>query len=120
VTHYIEQHQLPVRLTGFVENPGAYMGGTRIACVSGYLAILEAMIRRKPIATFYDTPIKEDYLRMAPYAKDIIIENPPTGLAEAISQELGKPSIDTEKNYRFAAGQTWEKLAKEYLELYQG
>jgi len=116
---YVKAHNLNVTFAGYISEPDPYLRGTKVACVSGYLAILEAMARRVRVAAYYDTPIKEDNLRLAPYASDIVIEGTVEGLARAIEEALSNPENKKgDQLYNFAIEQTWQKLAGQYLELY--
>ncbi len=117
--NFVAEKKLQVQFVGYIADPSPYYSGTKVACVSGYLAILEAMIRKVRVACYYDTPIKEDYLRMAPYADKIAIENTSTGLATTIENLLVQHTAgDVTELYTFAAEHTWQKLAAQYLELY--
>lgn len=63
---------------------------------TGYLGMLEAYIRRKPVLTTWNNPIKEDYIKMHPmYGKTV------------------------PERYRWAKEQTWDKLADLYEKLWR-
>src|SRR6266568_800748 len=73
---------------GFQNEPEKYFQKYHFAFVSRYLSILEAFAARRLVFAVYDNPVKEDYLRLAPYSKWIVIENDPEKLAEKIAYYL--------------------------------
>jgi len=88
---------------------------SRIACVSGYLAILEAAYSGKIIVSNYNTPIKRDYLDCHPLAKSLNIGGTPKELAAGML----KPKRATDTAEAWARRQTWAHLSNQYLQLYQ-
>ncbi len=107
---------------GFVKDPAPYFKVSRFAFVSRYLAILEAMACKKLVFATYDNPLKEDYLRMTPFAKWIIIEKDPRKLADRVEYYMKHPGEEKkliEPAYRWARQQTWEKVADVYLKLWR-
>ena len=66
--------------------------------------------------------MKEDYLKMAPYAKWIVIEKNPTRLAERVSYYLENPAEEQkliEQGYEWVKKQSWETLVVMYLKLWR-
>ncbi|HVA96958.1 MAG TPA: glycosyltransferase family 4 protein [Candidatus Acidoferrales bacterium] len=107
---------------GFQNDPEKYFVNYHYAFVSRYLSILEALAARRLVFAVYDNPIKEDYLRMAPYAKWIIIENDPRKLVEKIVYYLKHPKEEKlmiEKGHQWVKNQTWEKMVTIYLSLWR-
>jgi len=104
------------------EDPNADKEITKFeyAFVSRYLTILEAMASRRLVVAVYDNPIKKDYLLMTPYKDWIITSDKSEGLARIIFNKLGsKPKIVMiEKSHDWIQNQTWNNLAREYLDLW--
>ncbi|PIS14325.1 hypothetical protein COT64_03255 [Candidatus Shapirobacteria bacterium CG09_land_8_20_14_0_10_39_12] len=110
------------RVLGFVGDLGNYIQNSDFIFTSGYLAILEAMIRKKLIFSVYDNPLKEDYLKLAPFSKWIIIESSPEQLAQKISYYFESPKEEkemTEKAFDWAKEQSWKKVSEIYINLWQ-
>ena len=63
---------------------------------TGYLGMLEAYIRKKPVLTAWTNPVKEDYIKMHPM--------------------YGKNSTAC---YQWSKSQTWDKLADIYENLWK-
>lgn len=113
---------LKVRFHGFVKEPAPYLRSCRLAFVSGYLSILEAMAHRRRVFAWYDTPIKKDYLEMMPDAGRMMsISGDLFSLAKSIagalqSPESGEPELKAAG--QFAARHSWDRMADLYLALY--
>jgi len=106
---------------GFVAEVEQEIAKADIVFVSSYLTILESLALKKPVFATYSNPLKEDYLRMTPFAKFIIIEKDPAKLAEKVHYYLrhsGKEQEIVEKAYKWAKGQTWAKVSDMYLRLW--
>ncbi len=109
------------KVLGFKKNPEKYFQKYHFAFVSRYLSILEAMAAKRLVFALYDNPVKEDYLKMSPFAKFIIIEKDPEKLAEKVLYYLNNPAAEkelTNKAYNWAAKQSWEKMVDIYLKLW--
>lgn len=107
---------------GFQKEPEKYYPKYHFAFVSRYLSILEAFAARKLVFAVYDNPVKEDYLRMAPFAKWIVIEKDPQTLVEKIEYYLDHPAEEKElieHSFEWVKDQTWEKLIGQYKELWR-
>lgn len=118
----IKENELNIKLHGFVENPTDYLIKSKFAFVSGYLAILEAMINKKLVFSVYENELKRDYLTLMPNSKSMmIITSSPEELAEKIAYYHKNPERAEEKienAYNFAKEQTWDKVADTYLKLW--
>jgi hypothetical protein len=106
---------------GFVEDPNTFFKDAKYAFVSRYLSILEAIVNKKLIFAIYDNDVKEDYLKMAPYAKWIMIEKTPIKIAEKLlyyesHQEEAETLI--RKAYDWGKLQTWDKMVGNYIKLW--
>lgn len=107
---------------GFQRNPEKYFATYHFAFVSGYLSILEAFSAKRLVFAVYDNPLKEDYLRMAPFAKWIVIAGDEKELAGKIMYYLKHPDEEKElinKAAEWAKKQTWEKMIAHYLLLWK-
>lgn len=109
-------------LPGTVGNVPEYLSRSKVALVSGYLSILEAMIRRVPVVALYENPLKKDYLEMIPGSAQIMATAAGAdGVASKIREAwAGSAKVNTqvELAYRWANGQTWSKLADTYEKLW--
>ena len=118
---FSKKHGLNVEFEGFVRDVEKYLKQSKFVFVSRYLGILEAMINKKLVFAVYDSPIKEDYLKMSPFSKWIVIESDPKELAKKVKFYFENPLEEKkliEEAYNWAREQTWEKLTKNYLELW--
>ncbi len=119
---YKELIEKKVTVKGFRNNPEKYFSEYHFAFVSRYLSILEAFAAKQLVFAVYDNPIKEDYLRMAPYAKNIIIEKDAKRLAEKVDYFIKHPEKEkllVEDAYNWVKEQSWEKMVKLYLQLWE-
>ena len=106
---------LPVKLDEFVGVPNAarFLPKYDLACVSRYLAILEALAAGVPVLAHYNNDIKYDYLAMAPFAKYIHFFQDPKTANFNFDHKLVK------QGQAWAKSQTWTKLASIYEKLWQ-
>jgi len=117
---FATQQDLPIEFVGMVDNVGDYIHQSSVVGVSGYLGILEAAIDKKRIVAYYETPIKEDYLRMHPIAPSMAICSTSSEILSQLGSidNLNKRKIETA--YNWARQQTWPALAKRYIHAYEG
>lgn len=111
-----------INFKGFKDNPELYLQSHHFAFVSRYLSIFEAMVAKRLVFANFDNPLKEDYLKMAPFAKWIIIESDPQKLAGKVKYFLEHPEEEkllVEEGYNWSREQTWEKVTNLYLSLWQ-
>ena len=109
------------KVIGFQKDPEKYFKDHRFAFVSRYLSILEAMAAKRVVFAVYDNQVKEDYLKMAPFAKFIIIENNSQSLANQVEKIINNPDIEqkmVKKAYEWVEEQTWEEMVKTYTKLW--
>lgn len=110
------------RVRGFVKNVNGVLGKADILFSSSYLTILQGLNMKKLVFAVYDNPLKEDYLRMTPFAKYIIIVCSAEELVEKVLYYLNHPEeerIMVEAGYNWVKDQTWEKVANLYLKLWE-
>lgn len=113
-TAFVKQARLPVTFHGFVPNADQHLKTGGVACLSRYLAILEAIAVNTPVVAHFNNRIKHDYLALAPFAKWIAIADTPTDLAQAII----KPRTYPVAARTWIRQQTWRTMAKNYLSLW--
>ena len=110
------------QVTGLVKDIGKFLNRPAYIFASSYLTILEAMARRRPVFALYQHPLKKDYLTLFPGAKFIFIAGSASQLVSQFESARNKPrKIDKmiEAAYRFAQGQTWDKVVDDYLRLWK-
>ena len=110
-----------VNLIGWKKNPEKYFSSHRFAFVSRYLSILEAMAAKRLVFAVHDNPIKKDYLKMSPFAKNSIITSSPQELADKVEFYIKHPSAEKkliEKGYAWVSKQTWERVTDTYVRLW--
>lgn len=103
------------------KNAERYLLDFSFAFVSRYLSILEAFAAKRLVFAVYDDPVKEDYLKMTPFAKWMVIEHNPEELAKRVVYFLDHPRQEEEmvrSAYEWAMEQTWDKMVKTYLALW--
>ncbi|SRR5258708_6967933 len=118
---YRRQIEKKFTVLGFQKNPEKYLPKYHYALVSRYLSILEAFAAKRLVFAAYDNPVKEDYLKMAPFAKWIVIEKDPKKLAEKIQYYIKHPEeeqVIIENGYEWVKKQTWENIVSLYLNLW--
>jgi glycosyltransferase involved in cell wall biosynthesis len=76
-------------------NPNPYYKKSEYCVPGGYLSALEALQYKCKLKLFWDDPVKEDYWKMSPFFK-----------------------LKGGELIKWAKKQTWEKLANEYISLY--
>lgn len=109
-------------VVGFLKNPEKYLTKYNFAFVSRYLSILEAMAVRKLVFAVYDNPLKEDYLRMAPFSKYIIIVSSVPELVSKVIFYFDNLKIKeemVESAYAWVRKLSWEEMTDTYLKLWK-
>ena len=120
--NFIRNNKLEAKILGFVANPEKYLQEARFAFVSRYLSILEAMVGKRLVFATYDNPLKEDYLKLSPFSKQIVIEDSPEALYNKLVYYIQHPKEEkkkVEEAYNWAKEQTWEKMVNLYLKLWR-
>ncbi|MFH1833085.1 MAG: glycosyltransferase family 4 protein [Candidatus Levyibacteriota bacterium] len=111
-----------IEVLGFQERVEEYFPEFNFAFVSRYLSILEAIAAKRLVFALYDNPVKRDYLKMAPFAKFVIISNSEKELAEKVLFFLKNPDKEKElvdDAFNWVKNQTWEKVLQTYLNLWK-
>jgi glycosyltransferase involved in cell wall biosynthesis len=110
------------RPKGFKKNTDKYLQENNFVFASRYLSILEALANKRLVFATYDNPVKEDYLRMSPFAKFIVIEKDPEQIKKKIIHYLENTQDAkkiTERGHDWAKENTWDKITTLYLNLWE-
>ena len=114
---FVTSRNLNVEFMGSTDKVLEYVSMSRIAFVSGYLAIIESAAIGLNIVCVYDTPIKKDYLEMHPMAKYLKICKNPLEVVDAFNEIKDKDTNPELK--KWARNQTWSKIADIYVKYYE-
>ncbi len=109
-------------VNGFTKNVSSALEAADIVLCSSYLLIIQALILRKIIIAVYENPLKEDYLRMSPFANYIYIcksADEVSRVVEYVTSNPWKSSTMIEEGFRWAKQQTWESVTDKYLKLWK-
>jgi glycosyltransferase involved in cell wall biosynthesis len=90
---------------------------SRVAFVSGYQAIIESSLMKRPIVAYYDTPIKKDYLKMHPMAVYLNIAKNAEEISINALSAL-ESSKDLKTLFSWASKQNWESIENKYNKSY--
>lgn len=110
------------RVVGFVPNLKTYLMRSDLIFSSSYLSILQAMLFKRPVFAAYNNPLKEDYLKMAPFARWIVIENSAIRIARKIiyhKYNKDKYNVLVEEGYNWVKAQRWDNVVSLYLKLWK-
>jgi len=109
------------KVYGFVKDMDKYIERSDFVFTSSYLSVLEAISRGKIVFSVFQNKLKEDYLKMSPFAKWVVIGNSPLEIADKIFY-FSKHQVEKEKiidsGYEWVKTQTWEKVVSLYLSLW--
>lgn len=118
---YKNQINKKISIIDFQNNPEKYYQKYHFAFISRYLSILEAIASKHLVFAVYDNPVKEDYLKLSPVAKYIVIEKDADLLSEKIIFYLNHPEQEIKlvnDAYNWVKKYTWETMAELYLSLW--
>lgn len=110
------------KVLGSKKNPERYLEKYNFAFVSRYLSIFEAMAAKKLVFAVYDNPLKEDYLKMSPFSKFIVISNSSSELVAKLYfylDDLGKKDKIVESAYNWIKKNSWNHVVDIYLKLWE-
>lgn len=123
VEDFIKSNHLKADMHGFVTDITPFLMKSKFAFVSGYLAILEALIYKKNVFAIYDNEIKKDYLTMMTESEKIItVAASSDELAYSIYRNIENPSESANKikmGYDYALRNTWKNVSNIYLTLWK-
>jgi glycosyltransferase involved in cell wall biosynthesis len=109
------------RVHGFVKDPTPFLAKAEFCFAGGFLTTFEAFANKCLVFVCYQNAIKEDYFKMAPFAKYMVIEGSPEKLAQKIRYyQTHKREREemVEGAYNFVKTQTWERVAEQYKKLW--
>lgn len=107
---------------GFQDKTEDFIKDSRFVCTSGYLSMLEAISLKRLVFSVSENPIKFDILILSPFSRNTIHTNNPETLAKKIEFFLKNPKLEKrilEKAHTWAMSQTWDNVAKKYLNLWK-
>jgi glycosyltransferase involved in cell wall biosynthesis len=109
------------RVHGFVKDPSPYLAKAEFCLAGGFLTILESFANKCLVLVCYQNEIKEDYFKMAPFAKYMVIEGSPKKLSKKIhyykTHKREKEKL-VESAYNWVKDQSWENVADQYRQLW--
>lgn len=117
-----KQIEKDFKVLGFQDNPEKYLPNYNFAFVSRYLSIMEAMAAKRLVFAVYDNPLKEDYLRLAPFSKYVIIAGSVSELVSKVTFYLDNLKIKEEmieNAYAWVRKRSWEEMTNTYLKLWK-
>ena len=103
-------------------DPTVYFAKARYVFASGYLTILEALSAKCLVFAAYNDQLKKDYYLDSPFKDFIIAEGNHEKLYKKFKYyEKNKKAIGKKVNsgYKYAKEQTWEKMTREYLNMWE-
>ena len=116
------ENKINAHFMGFVGNTEGYLQNCDFVFVSRYLGILEALAYKKLVFAVYNNPIKEDYLKMAPFADFISISKDYRELSDRIEYYLKneqKRSKMIDQGFSWVKNETWGKMTNLYINLWK-
>lgn len=118
---FSKANRIQVNFFGFIPNADAKISDYPIIYTSRYLGILEALVAKRHVIAHFDSPIKYDYLTMAPFAKYISICCSAAEIEAETKKIMQSPNEYQSRvlqGYNWAKQQTWAKLADQYERLW--
>jgi glycosyltransferase involved in cell wall biosynthesis len=108
------------KVLGFVSNVGDYIQQADIVLASSYLSIIQALAYRKLVISAYNNPLKEDYLKMTPFAPWIQVFNTSDDIVSFINAHRNSEGQHLDvMAQNWAKKQTWEKVTQVYYNLWK-
>jgi len=115
---YKKQAEKIGKVTGMIKDIKPYLKTSSLVFASSYLTILEAMAAGKSVFALYQNDLKKDYLKLFPGVKYMHIASSAKELINQIENNLQGPTLKVKKAQAFAKTQTWDKVIKLYLKLW--
>ncbi|MGE5041820.1 MAG: glycosyltransferase family 4 protein [Candidatus Levyibacteriota bacterium] len=104
-------------VVGFQDKLQKYIDKADEVFASSYLTLFQVMQLGKPAFAVYTNPLKHDYLKDSPFGKYITISGSADELAKKIMRNTPNQRL-LQQGKNWANKQTWESVAKIYLELW--
>jgi glycosyltransferase involved in cell wall biosynthesis len=115
---YTQNNHLNVEFRSPVKDVYSILAESRIAFASGYQAIIESSLMKKPVIAFYDNPLKKDYLETHPQIKNFMIADSPEKIS-SLAIGIDENSLKINSIYKWALKQNWENIASKYEASYR-
>ena len=106
---------------GFVD-PQSFYRKAKYCFASGYLTILEALANKCLVFCAYNNNLQRDYYELAPFRKYIICSMNSRELYEKFKYYQRNPKQSErliKDGYHWIKNQTWEKMVKNYLTIWE-
>jgi glycosyltransferase involved in cell wall biosynthesis len=117
------ERNLKIELKGNVEDPFKFIKNASICFAAGYLSILEAMSMGLPVIGVATSPLKLHYLKAVKNrGGPISIQTTSEGIAREVARIMTQTALRQNLFHQskdFARKQSWERLTKVYLELWE-
>lgn len=107
---------------GTVKNMKSIVEKYDIFFSCSYLTMLELLAHKKTVIAVYQNPLKKDYLKNSPFERFIFIcknESEITQAMLSIYQNPWKSETMTRNGQKWANTQTWDKVTRMYLKLWE-
>jgi glycosyltransferase involved in cell wall biosynthesis len=119
IINFIDNNKIDnIFLLGHVKDIDYFICKAKVILTSGYLGILEAFINKKPVISFYNNPLKKDYLEMIPNSKKLFWiasdENTLKNLFSIVLNDESKISHALD----FAKKHQWKDMKQLYYNLW--
>ncbi|MFZ4590474.1 MAG: glycosyltransferase family 4 protein [Ignavibacteria bacterium] len=108
-----------VTMAGMVKDTGEFIKDAEIVFTSGYLSILDSFAYRKKVISVYDNELKKDYLNMIPGSNEMLWAAGSKDEIFNAFEEAVKDNIKSEKAYKYALENNWEKVKNDYYRLWK-
>jgi glycosyltransferase involved in cell wall biosynthesis len=116
----LEKHNIPFELYGFKNDITSFLQSARVVLCSSYLSILEALSFGKPVITYYDNPLKKDYLKTFPDQRKLFpCASSHEEIAFYLYQIFANPYSFNEYIPELIKEHSWQNIANMYLSLYR-
>lgn len=117
---YAKINGLKVTFRGFLKNTDEIIQRASFMFVSRYLGILESMVNKKYVLAVYNNKVKEDYLRLTPFANFISISSNANEIYREFNKVIQEKNTEDkiQKTYDWVKTETWEKMVNLYLKLW--
>lgn len=104
---------------GFVKNIDPYLDKADIVFTSSYLSIINSLYFKKYVFAVYNNPLKKDYLKTAPFAKFLYINNSSERVYAELSRLFKIKKVKQNPGFDWARKQTWEEVTNVYKKLFE-
>ncbi|MBI3945600.1 MAG: glycosyltransferase family 4 protein [Armatimonadetes bacterium] len=112
---------IPESVSPPVEDTAAVLARFPVLFASGYLTILEGLCAGRIVFGYYANPLREDYLRLHPAAKSLVICGGAADVVRGLArcdEDLPGACRASEPGWEWARQQTWDAVARLYLRLW--